>query len=75
MSEHQPPASGIPLSDEELAAYGLRRPTEAELDQLAREPCLTSTTGPRVGGWLVIGYWGIPLTEDEAGVLFGAKNS
>ncbi len=53
---------------------GARYPTEEEMAQLAREPRLTSTMGPYVGGWLCIGYRCIPLTEAEAAALFGPKS-
>lgn len=61
----------LPSPDLELPP-GLRAPTKTEFEQLLREPSLTSTAGPYVGGYLCIGYRSIPLTEDEAKALFAA---
>ena len=54
---------------------GARYPTNEEMAQLMREPDPYCTTGPYVGGWLCIGYRGIPLTEDEAAPLFGPRKA
>lgn len=61
----------LPAEDFEIPP-GLRVPTKTEFEQLLREPRLTSTGGPYVGGYLCIGYRSMPLTEDEARALFAA---
>lgn len=54
---------------------GTRRPTAAEMKQLAAEPSLTSNFGPLIGGYLIIGYRSIPLTVAERDALWPTASS